>query len=89
MDDKTFLINPQAILFHDELDPGNGFETVACNWRNETYLKINLSGYKILRVIDEQPGLSLAQIAFKVKQGETIVLRFLGMMVRENIVFAR
>lgn len=89
MNDRTFIINPQAILFHDELDARNAYETIACNWVNETYIKINPSAYKILRAIDEHPGLSLAEIAFKVKQRETPVQKFLEQMVKENIVFAK
>lgn len=89
MYDKSFLINSLAVIFHDELDARNGYETIACNWNNETYIKINPSGYKILRIIDEQPGLSLAQIAFKVKQREAAVEKFLEKMAQENIVFVK
>jgi len=84
-----FLINPEAILFHDEIDAKNGYETIACNWVSGTYLKINPSAYRILRAIDEQPGLSLAQIAFRVEQSEDSVRKFLEQMIRENIVFAK
>ena len=87
--DKSFLINPLAVIFHDELDARNGYETIACNWNNETYIKINPPGYKILRLIDEQPGLSLVQIAFNVNQRQAAVEKFLEKMVQEKIVFAK
>ncbi len=89
MRDTTFFINPKAILFNDELDAKNGHETIACNWPDETYLKINSAAYRVLRVIDEQPGLSLSQIAFATRRPETSIQRFLGQMIKENIVLAK
>lgn len=86
MEDKTFFTNLEAVLFSDELDAKNSYETIACNWGNGTYIKINPFGYKILRVIDENPGLSLGKIAFKVRQREETVQRFLEQMVRENVI---
>lgn len=89
MFDRNFFINPKAVLFHEELDSRNGYETIACNWSTEAYIKVNSSAYKILRVIDEQPGLSCTQITDTVKLSENAVERFLEQMIKENIVFAK
>lgn len=86
MDKLSLFLNSQAVLFHDELDKRNGWETVAFNWQDKKYVKINPKGYKILRVIDEHPSISPAEIASQLNLAQTEVVDFVKEAVKEYII---
>lgn len=84
-----FLVNTRAVLFHDYLDKRNGYNSVVCNPKTETYLKINQTGYKILRIIDEDPGITLNEILNTVKVRKEVIEKFILAMVGQNVVFTK
>lgn len=85
----NLFINPRAVLFHDYLDKRNGYHTVVCNTKTETYLKVNPSGYKILRAIDENPGISTVEISEITGIKEESIKKFIVRMAKENVVFVK
>lgn len=93
MSDQKYRINVYGILFHPELDKFNDYETIACNWDNENIFKIDKNAYRILKIIDENPGIFLKEIVMRLNPMGAIgdyqqnkIQEFLDMMVKENIV---
>ena len=86
---KKFFVNPRAVLLDDKIDKANGWETIVFNQIKQRYIKVNPAGYKILKVIDDNPGLQSSQIAFETKKSEDVVLKFIKQMYDENIVLAK
>lgn len=94
---KKFFTNPLGIIFCPEIDRKNNFRTIVLNPLDEKIIKVNHFGYEILRVIDENPGLSLQDIIRLVSQkrgeadwqnGERIN-EFINQMVKENVIFEK
>lgn len=93
MSDQKYQINLYSILFHPELDKFNGYETIAYNWDNENIFKIDKNAYRILKIIDENPGITLKEIVIRLNPmitdgdyQQNKIQEFLDMMVKENIV---
>lgn len=94
MSDQKYRVNVYGILFHPELDKFNGYETIACNWDNENIFKIDKNAYKILKIIDDNPRISLEEIVSYLVPTATVgnnyeqnkIREFLDTMVKENIL---
>lgn len=86
---ERFWINPLAIIFLEEIDRENGYETIACDWEKEEFIKINSSAYKILRAIDNTPGISLLELSKTFPQNDSRLEKFLKKMVEKNMVLLR
>lgn len=86
---SKLFVNPRAVLFHDYLDKRNNYHTIVCNPNTETYLKINPTGYKILRTIEQNRGLSLTNISDLIGIKEGSVKKFILAMLKENVVFVK
>lgn len=84
-----FYINPLSIIFLESIDRMNGYETIACNWEKEEFLKINSSAYKILRAIDNTPGISFPELSKTFPENTSKLEKFLKRMVEKNIVWQR
>lgn len=87
--DKKFFVNSVAVFFDNKIDKENGWETLVCNPVNSNYIKVNPEGYKILRVIEENPGLNFFEVVFKAKKNEDVAQKFLQKMIDENVVFVQ
>lgn len=89
----SYDINPLGIIFIPEIDQKNGYKTIAYDVQKDELLKINKSGYFILKIIDDNPGISFDELSEKLKLVEETkginflkVLNFLKKMVAQNIV---
>jgi len=89
MQNKRLFMNQAAVVFDDEIDEANGWETIVCSPVSSNYIRINPAGYKILRAVEEEPGLSLFQVALKAKQDEELTRKFLEQMITENVVLTQ
>ena len=65
MQTKYFL-NPLSTLFHPEIDSINGFKTIVYNVNKKEILKINKFGYQILKIINDNPGIYIDKIYYKI-----------------------
>lgn len=88
-----YFVNPLSVLFHPELDTRNRYQTVVYNWRKQSVLKVNQFGYEILKILDEKPGLSLAELCQLVSPKEQIppqlkskIEKFSQQMIKENVI---
>lgn len=86
---KSLFVNPKAVLFHDALDKRNKYHTIVCNPKTETYLKINPSGYRILRTIEESPDITVAEISKTIGIKEETIKKFILTMRQENVIIDR
>jgi len=89
-----FFINQYSILFHPELDRLNGYKTIIWNVGDDRVLMINRSGYELLKIINERPGLSREEISQLVglrsnSAEEQNATAFLNQMLAENIIFEK
>lgn len=82
----SFVINPLAIIFLPQIDKKNSYETIACDWQKEEYIKINSAAYRILSTIKENPGITLSGLAGLLKKDEVKLGKFLGEMEKKNII---
>lgn len=81
-------------MFHRGLDELNKFQTVVCNWKTDTYHRVNSFGFWILKVINEHPDSTMNEIVNMIStlrkenvwQNEVKVKNFIEKMVRENVV---
>ena len=86
---EKFLINPLAVFFDDKIGKANGWETIVCNPDSSNLIRVNPPGYKILQIIEENPGINFFQVVFKVKKNEDVVQKFLRKMTDENVVLVQ
>lgn len=84
-----FFINPLAIVFLPEIDARNGYNIIACNWEKEEFIKINPSGYKILKAIKDNPATTLHQLAKTLELEESKLEIFLNEVVGQHIVISK
>ncbi len=86
---KKYFINPFVVLFHTELDQKNNFTTIVFNPDTERVLKVNSFGYRVLKVIYENPGIKLMEISKLISVKPLKVGKFLETMIKENSVFEK
>lgn len=86
---SNLFINPLSIIFLPDIDRINGLRTVACNWEKEEYFKINPSAYKILKIINDRPGITLPELSKIVEDGGQKLAIFLMKMVDKNTVIIK
>ena len=84
--DKRYFVYPEAVFFDDKIDKKNNWTTIAYNFKKDSYIKIKQPGYKILRLIDENPGVSLPQLIKMSKENKDYIIRFLQKLIDENII---
>lgn len=85
----SFFINPLSIVFLPAIDEKNSYETIACDWNKEEFIKINSLGYRILKAIDDNPGISLLQLSKFLHQDELKLEKFLREMRERHVVFTQ
>ena len=83
---KKLYINDRACFFDQGMDRFNNYWSVVFNPVKERYIKINPSGYKILKVIEENPSISFFELLSRLQVEENSLKRFLENMVQEKIV---
>lgn len=86
---KRYFVNPFAVLFHPSLDLRNHYKTIVYNPTTEEIFKISRFGYKILEVIDKNPGISAEEISRLTPVAPLKIQRFLEIMNKENVIFTR
>lgn len=86
---RKFFINSTATFFDDKIDKANRWETIVFDPVSLNYIRINPTGYKILRIIDENPGINFFELVFKTKKSEKTLQEFLETVIGENIVFVQ
>ena len=77
---SRLFINKLAVLFCQRIDEQNGFETIVCNPQTEELLKVNKSGYFLLKTIEDNPGITRQEL------GKHAQSTFLEQMIREQII---
>ena len=88
-----YKINHLAVVFHPQLDRLNKCHTIVCNWKNEKVIKITPFGYKILKIIADNPGISSKRIFSLLRNSQDenrnnhLTVEFLRVMILENIVY--
>lgn len=85
---KLFL-NSCAVLFDYRFDRLNNFETIVFNPVSKECLKIDSNGYQILKLIDENPGIEVVKLISMSNVGRELVLKFLDLMIKENVIFLK
>jgi len=86
--DQRLRVNDSACFFDQELGRANGFWSVVFNPVEERYIRINPSGYKILKIIEESPLITFSELLWRSKIKESALKRFLEKMIDERVVFA-
>jgi hypothetical protein len=80
---SSMYLNNLAVLFCPVIDEQNNWETIVMNPMTEEVLKINKTGYFILKQIADSPGIS------KEALGKMQYLSFIELMIRENIIIEK
>ncbi len=86
---NNLLVNPKTVLFHDGLDKRNNFYTIVCNPKTEIYLKVNPLGYKILRTLEENLGVTVVEISKITGIEKETINKFVLAMKKENVIFEK
>lgn len=81
-----FVLNPYGVLFHPQIDKLNHYKTLVFNSETGKYLKVNRFGYSILKMIDDNLGISLPKVAKLLNQEVTKIEKFVNLMIQENVV---
>lgn len=79
-----------SVLFLPKIDPLNDYKTIIFNFSEQKILKINKSGYFILKAISDSPGISLENIydlaaLNRIKKPEVKI--FMDEMIKEKIIY--
>lgn len=90
---NRYSINSLAVVFLPIIDKKNNYNTIVFNPKTEELLSVNSFGYDILKTVDENPGITLAEICklvsqkrnFMERQKEAKIAKFIDLMAEENI----
>ncbi|MBI4036634.1 hypothetical protein HY386_02030 [Candidatus Daviesbacteria bacterium] len=63
---QKYWLNQYCVFFHPKLDQQNNFNTIVRNPGGD-FIKVNKSGYFILKAINDNPGISLEGVAKQIR----------------------
>ncbi len=91
---STVYSNGDGFLLCPQIDKENGYRTIVCNMKLQTTLKVNSFGYRLLEILENNPGISfdilLTKYSTSVKKSawevKNEVESFINQMINENVV---
>lgn len=87
MQNKLYL-DPLCVIFVPDLDHELGYETLIFDRIRDEIIKIDKYGYKILKTINDNPGINIDQMVFKMGQSinRKNLERFISTMTNYDII---
>ncbi|MDP1743894.1 MAG: hypothetical protein Q8L51_03880 [Candidatus Amesbacteria bacterium] len=86
--------NGDGFLLCPLIDKENGYRTIVCNINLQTTFKVNSFGYRLLEILENNPGISFDVLLTKYSTSvnksawevKNEVESFISQMIKENVV---